>query len=119
MFAASEIINPFWGKILTPKGVEFMIKYGKQELSAIYYLQGIYWNKTLNHQLKAGDKLTIPKEKHSNIGGCAYKVMDSGLIKMDAEEQESYKAIEEYIVSKKYTSGVLFKYKGLLLISLS
>ena len=114
MFASERIIDPFWNAILTQKGVQFMVKYGKQEIVAMYFLQGIYWNKQINYQLKAGDKLTIPVDKNGIISGCTYKIMNSGIVKMDAEEQQKYKYNKDYVVSKKYTSGMLFKYKGLV-----
>ena len=90
-----------WYKILTPYGCEYMLKY-KFEILCLYYRIGIYWNKELS--LKVGDTFTISKSKFKT-----YKAMSTGIAKCDER-------IGNIIVSDQYAAGLLFKYKGLLLI---
>lgn len=90
-----------WCKILTPDGVQYMVKY-KFEILCLYYRIGVYWNKELS--LKVGDTFTISNSKFKT-----YKVMNTAIAKSDER-------IGNIIVSSEYAAGLLFKYKGLLLI---
>ena len=90
-----------WYKILTSDGCEYMLKH-KFEILCLYYRIGIYWNKELS--LKVGDTFTISKSKFKT-----YKAMSTGIAKCDER-------IGNIIVSDQYAAGLLFKYKGLLLI---
>ena len=92
-----------WNKILTPDGVEYMLKH-KYEILCLYYRIGVYWNNELS--LKVGDTFTISKSKFKT-----YKAMSTGIAKSDER-------IGNIILSSEYAAGLLFKYKGLFLLLL-
>ena len=110
-----EIIDNFWNKILTPGGATFMKKYGKLEMASIYFLQGRFWNPQLNFKLHTGDIFTIAEDKDANLSGFSFKVMNSTILRLCPKcdkEMLNDPDNNNYIISKKYASGMLFKYKG-------
>lgn len=111
-----QIIDSFWNTILTPGGGTFIEKYGKLEIASIYYLQGRFWNPELTHKLYTGDIFTIGgKTQDGNIAGLIYKVMNSTILRaypVSDKEMLNDSDNNNYIISKKYAAGMLFKYKG-------
>lgn len=112
-----HIIHPFWDKRLTPLGAKFMIQYGKREVASIFFLQGIFWNQNLHNKLQVGQRFTIAKDKRGPLSEYSYKVMNSTILKVcpkcDKDIFENEDDDNIYIVSSKYSSGMLFKYKGI------
>ena len=116
-------IHPFWDEILTQGGSHFTRQYGKTEIASIYYLQGKYWNPGLSNKLYVGDRFTIAKEWGATLSEYRYKVMNKTILKICPKSAKCNNCNEDinenidhhHTISKKYASGMLFKYKGIII----
>lgn len=107
-------IQTYWEELLTPKGLKHMT-INRWEILSIYYKIGVHWHTNLLSTLFVGDKFTIPKTKDGIIPGCTYQVMSTGIIKCNETKDEEEDEEDEVNIqlSQKYTSGILFKFKGI------